>query len=199
MARFDPDGTAGRARKMALVGDIVAALRLGLPVVMAHECDEGTKPDACVPFRHFFVQGQTPRTLINAGLYDDIAVSMQGGEHRRVSLALLGGNLVKALATGRAPQPDLEVDTGEMAYRHTQRASHARRDARSGADPQALPRPSQRRTTGAVLPVPSPARLPSEGTAGRIRQPSAGGAALDRLSKFTGSLTNLFAERPSAG
>ena len=46
---------------------------------------------------------------------------------------------------------------------------------------------------------PSPARLPSEGTGGRIRRPSAGGGALDRLSKFTGSLTNLFAERPSAG
>ena len=87
----------------------MAAMRQGRPVLMAHECDEHTAPGQCVPFGQFFKPGETPRALISAGLYSDIAVSMHGGEHRRVSLALVGRNLVQALATGRAPLagPDL--------------------------------------------------------------------------------------------
>ena len=71
---------------------------------MAHECDEREKHDTVTPFSTFFDEGQTPPHLLAWGIYRDIAVAMQTGEHRAVLLAMLGLNLVHAMATGRAPR-----------------------------------------------------------------------------------------------
>ena len=60
--------SAVEARRDALVAEVAAAMRKGIKVVLAHECDWRGKADACVPFGHFLTEGQTPPHLLAWGL-----------------------------------------------------------------------------------------------------------------------------------
>ena len=126
---------AALARKRSLAQDVSRAMRAGIKVVMAHECDLRAKgPREVVPFSHFFDDSQTPPHLLAWGVYHDIAVAMHGGEHRHVSVALLALNVSKALHEERTPRPDLQ------SHHHL------------GA-PHALPQPA----TSTSTPTPTPA------------------------------------------
>lgn len=120
------------ARKTELTDQVTSAMRKGVRMLLAHECDVRRKPDTCVPFETFFEAGQTPAHLKAWDLYHDLAVSMRSGEHRAVSLALLALNLVHAGSEPRIPRPDLVSKAQLLSERATER-------------PQAvsLPRPSQ--------------------------------------------------------
>eukprot|EP00964_Phaeocystis_antarctica_P086637 scaffold54879_cov68-Phaeocystis_antarctica.AAC.2 len=77
-------GSAGDA----LAQEVREARRLGLPIVMVHECDP--KRNGC-PFSLFF--RTTPEDLINGNLYGAIANAFHTEPHRQISMA----NAAKAL------------------------------------------------------------------------------------------------------
>ena len=60
-----------------------AARAAKIPIILAHENDEAKQP---CPFAHFFMT--TPKDLVDSGLYKELAVSLMGGVHRDVSMAL---------------------------------------------------------------------------------------------------------------
>ena len=102
------DDLSALTSKRSLAQDVSRAMRAGIKIIMAHECDFKTKLETCVPFSVLFDPTQTPPHLVAWGVYHDIAVALNGGEHRTVSLALLALNLVQALAAEREPRPDLQ-------------------------------------------------------------------------------------------
>ena len=104
---WSEEDDAALARKGALAGQVAKAMRKGMKILMAHECDRHEKPQSCVPFDTFFQAGQTPNHLKAWNLYGDIAVSLYGGEHRDVSLSLVGLNFVRSADEPRVPRPEL--------------------------------------------------------------------------------------------
>ena len=104
---WSEDDDSALARKAALAGQVTKAMRKGMKILMAHECDRHERPQSCVPFDTFFQAGQTPNHLKAWNLYGDIAVSLYGGEHRNVSLSLVGLNLLNAAGEARVARPDL--------------------------------------------------------------------------------------------
>ena len=146
------------ARKNNLTIEVGMAMQQGIRVVMAHE--RGGRPQLLppVPFGRFFDEGQTPPHLLAWGIYADIAVALHGGEHRAVSLAILGANVLRAASEPLAPRTGLVPPSSAQLRRGASlaaAAAHARRRS-SGADlatdlsvedddfaqaAQALPRP----------------------------------------------------------
>ena len=104
---WSDEGGGAVARKGALAGQAAAAMRKGMKLLLAHECDSHEKRSSCVRFDTFFEPGQTPHHLKAWNIYGNIAVSMYGGEHRDVSLSQLGLNLLHAAEEPRVERPDL--------------------------------------------------------------------------------------------
>ena len=65
-------------------------MRCGKRLLLAHEMP-GLEQEArhAVEFGTFFADGQTPSTLVAAGIYSSIAVPLKGGPWRKASMALL--------------------------------------------------------------------------------------------------------------
>ena len=123
------------ARKNSLTVEVGMAMQQGIKVVMAHE--RGGKPQLLppVPFGRFFDEGQTPPHLLAWGIYADIAVALHGGEHRAVSLAILGANVLRAAGEPLAPRTGLVPPSTAQLRRGATlaAAAHAGR-RRSSAD-----------------------------------------------------------------
>jgi len=65
-------------------------MRSGKRLLLAHEMlGLGQEARHAVEFSTFFADGQTPRTLVAAGIYSSIAVPLKGGPWRATSMALL--------------------------------------------------------------------------------------------------------------
>ena len=77
--------------------EVATALCSGVQLLLAHEM-LGVDQEARggVEFADFFEceQGTTPQQLLRAGIYSQIAVALKGGQHRKVSMALLAKALV---------------------------------------------------------------------------------------------------------
>ena len=83
-----------------LAADVALAIRLGVPLVLAHEM-EGLGQDkryGC-PFELFFRhpedEGHTPEELLKGGIYSDVAIALKGGEWRHASRVLMGQKLMQ--------------------------------------------------------------------------------------------------------
>ena len=72
----------------ALSYEVAHAMRLGIPVLLAHEMPGlgGQESRFGVPFSAFFDSSATPIELIKAGIYATIAVPLKGGAWRGASL-----------------------------------------------------------------------------------------------------------------
>jgi len=76
----------------AFADEVEAAMRSGKRLLLAHEMPGlGHEAQArhTVEFGNFFADGQTPSTLVAAGIYSSIAVPLKGGPWREASMALL--------------------------------------------------------------------------------------------------------------
>jgi hypothetical protein len=73
-----------------LAKEVMDAMRLGVHCLLMHEvlgarwCDNERR-GACA-FEHFFMDHSTPKVLIKAGLYNEIAMNVAGDEYRKVGL-----------------------------------------------------------------------------------------------------------------
>ena len=91
------------AQSEALARDVAAAMRKGVPLVLAHEMPGlGQGGRHAVPFASFFAcaDGATPASLLKAGIYDQLAVPLKGGPWRAAGLALLRKALLAAADGG---------------------------------------------------------------------------------------------------
>ena len=167
----DEKDKAALARKAWLADEVELAIAMGIRVVMAHECDVHAK--TAVPFATFFDDEQTPKNLIARGLYRDIAVAMQGGEHRDMSRAILALNVVNAVAAPHEPKPSLLAE-------------------RRARKPQMLAQPDAAASVNEVL-LPQHATLTGGPTQG---QRDSLGAALDA---FLVSVPGAVCNRPGTG
>ena len=80
----------------ALSYEVAHAMRLGIPVLLAHEMPGlgGQESRFGVPFSAFFDSSATPIELIKAGIYATIAVPLKGGPWRDTSMV----EMVKTIA-----------------------------------------------------------------------------------------------------
>lgn len=181
----EADGAAALARKRGLEREVTAAMRKGIKVLMAHECDRKTKPEACVEFRVFFDCDQTPPNLKSWGLYREIAVALHSGEHRATSLALLGLKVARAVGAQREPRPDL--GSGRLL-----------RASAEAPQPCALPQP------GSCAALPSSPVLRSlvaggeasgAGASGEVAPAAGAGSSTDEVQAATGAATQTVRRR----
>ena len=79
-------------RAEIFAAEVEAAMQLKIHLLLCHE-EPGPDADArhACPFERFFIceEGDTPRRLVNAGIYRKIAVPLQGTYLRATSLALI--------------------------------------------------------------------------------------------------------------
>ena len=152
---------------------VANALANGIPLLLVHEMpavgdvpdegDEGGAGDGrygC-EFGTFFGPDQTPRALLNAGIYHTVAVPLKGGAFREMSLALLVRKISeKARMLKRAPKTqsrDLRVvvnalrDTLSKEMMDAQLADSAPKP-KPGEEPPAPP------PAAATPPPPAPPR-----------------------------------------
>jgi len=74
----------------AFAAEVAAAMRLGVHCLLMHEVPgarlgDNEARDACF-FEHFFEDDSTPKFLLKAGLYNEIAMNVAGGEWRPAGL-----------------------------------------------------------------------------------------------------------------
>jgi len=70
--------------------EVMDAMRLGVHCLLMHEVlgarwGDNERRKACA-FEHFFMDHSTPKALIKAGLYNEIAMNVAGDEYRKVGL-----------------------------------------------------------------------------------------------------------------
>ena len=141
---------------------VAFALSHGIPLLLVHEMPDIAGDDGRhgVEFARFFHPEQTPRSLINAGIYHTVAVPLKGGNYRAVSMSLL---VQKIAERSRAPPKkprDLRVvinalhDTLSRIDRETDDyyARHVTRDGLKKAPLPASACPAPAAWAGSSLP-----------------------------------------------
>ena len=140
--------TSGHASEL-FAAEVKEAMERKVHLLLAHEMvsmgQEGRHP---CEFESFFRcdRGSTPANLLQAGIYNEIAVALRGGEWREVSMVLLtnaiiqgvgdeGLNLQQWLRQLRRSTPSgrssSSVREGSFVRRVSRRASKSQSDARS--------------------------------------------------------------------
>ena len=124
--RADGGGGAESTRSVesALGGfaeEVERAMRGGVRLLLAHESPGlgGQEARGAVRFDTFFERGQTPSSLLAAGVYSSLAVPLKGGAWRETSMALLAnaiaeGHLDDEAIKGRAGLFDLGWMSGRL-------------------------------------------------------------------------------------
>ena len=166
----DASDDAACARKDALSRDVTNALRRGFKVLMAHECGH---PERSVAFGTFF--DHTPGHLLDCRMYSDIAVALNGdagSEHRAVSLALVGLNLLNATGTPRVPRTDIATPRALM-----QLAPALPRPSKAAKRPSATSAASSSSSAGALAALAS-----SSGAGGEVSTSTSTAAKLESES-----------------
>ena len=123
--------TSGAA-SVVLAEEVQMAMRGGLRLLLAHEMPGLTPGREAVDFDHFFAEGQTPRTLVAAGIYATIAVPLKGGAWRETSMALLATEMgaVESAEEGAGCCACVKALVERGVRRLRSGSSHARDDSR---------------------------------------------------------------------
>jgi len=116
------------------------------PLVAVHECDPAL--GGCV-FEHLFQS--TPQDLINTGLYKRIAVPLEAGSHRQISLALVAKELGAATVRRSSSMQMASIRRLSQVQRSLQDESPPSPRGASAASPTVEKLSTFRRTTKRVV------------------------------------------------
>ena len=88
----------------ALAEEVRVAMAAGLRLLLAHEMPSAAETEAerhPTEFAAFFEQGATPADLIDAGIYQSIAVPLKGGAWRQASLVMFAQSVSAGAGEGQ--------------------------------------------------------------------------------------------------